>query len=322
MKHRSPLTAIRAAVGFFVVGAAVVLSATTASASDETHLLDAIKRANPLLFADQGPLRGPDGANAIDLPRVSSQLPRLANEGVEISRPDGATLIVGLPFADRASAAIDLGGGAIGFDNQNGSVTVPIESQDGSVAIHAIIESELSPTTYDFTLDLPEGATIRTSELGEIFIVDEQGSTVFFVAPAWAIDALGKKVPTHFEVRGDTLSQVVEHSADYSYPIVADPSIGGFYMASYSWNAARDRLTLWPTFAGGTFPSGTVYSFGWPEVTGATSGTNLTMNQQFGCHAIGNLALWAAGQTWDLEAWRSVISNPLSMFSMPYPCNW
>ena len=35
------------------------------------------------------------------------------------------------------------------------------------------------------------------------------------VAPAWAVDADGVSVPTHYELRGQQLVQVVEHrSAD------------------------------------------------------------------------------------------------------------
>lgn len=46
------------------------------------------------------------------------------------------------------------------------------------------------------------------------------------IAPAWARDAAGRKIPTHFEVNGTTVSQVVEHrGVGVSYPVVADPSV-------------------------------------------------------------------------------------------------
>jgi hypothetical protein len=42
----------------------------------------------------------------------------------------------------------------------------------------------------------------------------------------WATDAAGRSVPTHYELDGDVLVQVVEHqSGEFSYPIIADPSV-------------------------------------------------------------------------------------------------
>jgi hypothetical protein len=44
------------------------------------------------------------------------------------------------------------------------------------------------------------------------------------VEPPWAVDTNGRSVPTHFEVRGAALVQVVDHhTGDFAYPIVADP---------------------------------------------------------------------------------------------------
>lgn len=49
---------------------------------------------------------------------------------------------------------------------------------------------------------------------------------------SWALDANGKPVPTHYEVNGTTLTQVVEHAAGTAYPVVADPS---YWPAVISW---------------------------------------------------------------------------------------
>lgn len=59
-------------------------------------------------------------------------------------------------------------------------------------------------------------------------------------AAPWAFDANGTPVPTHYEVQGSTLVQVVDHTgAGIAYPVVADPTFitgtnvwfGGFYGA-------------------------------------------------------------------------------------------
>ncbi|WP_229054318.1 hypothetical protein [Aeromicrobium sp. Leaf350] len=51
-----------------------------------------------------------------------------------------------------------------------------------------------------------------------------QGDLISIAATPWAVDAAGRPVPTHFEINGLSLTQVVEHrSAEFAYGIVADP---------------------------------------------------------------------------------------------------
>jgi hypothetical protein len=101
----------------------------------------------------------------------------------------------------------------------------------------------------------------------------------------------------------EILTQVVDFSGDPAFPIVADPT-----------NAAGDRITIQPTLAGGTFPSATVATYGWIELIEATPRVNkATYNQRF------DVALALAGQTWDLEGWRTP-SGPWG--ALASPCNW
>jgi hypothetical protein len=54
---------------------------------------------------------------------------------------------------------------------------------------------------------------------------DGAGNPVSLIAPAWALDARGRSVPTHYLLSGGTITQVVEHGGA-TYPVVADPSFG------------------------------------------------------------------------------------------------
>ncbi|MFB4349582.1 hypothetical protein [Microbacterium sp. CR_7] len=56
-------------------------------------------------------------------------------------------------------------------------------------------------------------------------IVDGQGYVKVDFEAAWAQDASGAAIPSHYSVEGNTLTQVVEHKNldNVSYPIVADP---------------------------------------------------------------------------------------------------
>lgn len=61
---------------------------------------------------------------------------------------------------------------------------------------------------------------------GAVLVHDAAGDVVATVQAPWAVDANSKPVPTHYEVEGTTLIQVVEHQGgSYAYPIVADPAL-------------------------------------------------------------------------------------------------
>ena len=78
------------------------------------------------------------------------------------------------------------------------------------------------------------------SRLGYLYVVDkntvihdeetkaEYPETIFYIEPAWAKDAEGKSVPTHYEINGNTITQVVEFDENTAFPVVADPAVGGY----------------------------------------------------------------------------------------------
>jgi len=304
--------------------AAVPLGAASASQeADSAGTIAAIKDANPGVIERSAlkssrsigsAIRGLYGATSVDVPSDPV-------DGIDIGLAHGKNVNVGLPFAASADDADQLAAGVVSYDNRNDSKTVPVVVDDGSVVIHTIIDSSNAPTTYTYDFALEPGSTFELHPSGDVVALSAEGNFEFAIAAPWAKDADGRPVPTHYELTGNRLSQVVEHSESSAFPIVADPTIGGFYMDRYSWNAAGDRITIWPTFAGGTFNPGLVGTYGWIELIEKTPKANTaSVNQQFVCHASGNAVLWAAGATWDLETYRGTVSNPVAMFGSL--CNW
>ncbi|MGN6613386.1 MAG: hypothetical protein ACTHLJ_16595 [Angustibacter sp.] len=78
-----------------------------------------------------------------------------------------------------------------------------------------------APRRYTYTFD------------GHDLLLQDDGSVVVFtgtepvatIDPAWAVDARGRTVDTHYEVSGDQLVQVVRLTRDTAFPVVADPSV-------------------------------------------------------------------------------------------------
>ncbi|AHU90582.1 hypothetical protein CQ11_08130 [Trueperella pyogenes] len=95
---------------------------------------------------------------------------------------------------------------------------------NGSVQMLTTIKEATAPTKYRYTMHLGTGQKLQFSE-GAPAVINEDGSVELAVQAPWAVDAHGNSVPTHYEIEGNVLIQVVDHSklsAD-SYPVVADP---------------------------------------------------------------------------------------------------
>lgn len=98
-------------------------------------------------------------------------------------------------------------------------------NQDGAQIIFSI-DSPDSDMTKDFEISGDMrlvSAADRGIDTGEVFVLTRDGSVHSSFEKPWAYDAEGRPVPTHFEVHGQTLRQVVEPPSDTAYPITADP---------------------------------------------------------------------------------------------------
>jgi hypothetical protein len=128
--------------------------------------------------------------------------------------------------------------GTILYQDRSGAVDVAAQpGEDGSVRVNTVIHGPDAPTDFAYPLSLPEGVTPQLTADGGVDMVRTLTVTdpdtgvetvetvsVSRVAPAWAVDAAGVAVPTHYEIRGQELVQVVEHrAADVTYPVTADP---------------------------------------------------------------------------------------------------
>lgn len=169
-----------------------------------------------------------DGLNTVTIPRDPS-------DGVELT-VDTASVSIRLPEVEEASAAVSLDSGAVTYPATNGVANTVIP-RDGGLQMLTTIASAEAPTSFAYDVTVPEGGSISLVGDGSAVIVDAGGEPVLTTTTPWAVDANGNHVPTHYEIEGDSLVQIVEHAAgDHAYPIVADPTWG--------WRNAAWGLTL------------------------------------------------------------------------------
>jgi hypothetical protein len=192
----------------------------------------AIQQVAPEAVAGSaGTTEGTDSetAAAVETQAGSVTAPTDAADGIQIAGGDASALTIGLPFAQKASDATESQvPGVVVYDNNNGSSTVPV-IRDGGVQISTVIDNANAPKRYDYPMDLPAGHRLYLNGDGSAIAAGEDGAVSAFVAPPWAKDANGNAVPTHYEVNGNTLTQVIDFTSATAFPVVADPSVSSLW---------------------------------------------------------------------------------------------
>lgn len=112
-----------------------------------------------------------------------------------------------------------------GKDAELGASLAVQALENGSTRVQTIIPDPSSDHEYSYAMN------------GYQAVVDEEGNASFIgggeeallipVEAAWAVDAGGLAVDTHYIERDSVLVQIIEPSAETVYPIVADPTWGG-----------------------------------------------------------------------------------------------
>lgn len=194
-----------------------------------------------------------------------------------------------------------------------GSLSIARGAKPTGVQYSAVLHTQEAPSRIEYSL----ASGVQAREIGDgILFLGTNGQLLGGVRPAWAIDSVGRRVPTRLLVTGGSLVQEIDHkSGTFSYPIVADPyfesgtvdpsSIRINWNGRGSWDVHLS-LTWLGRFAAGYNPDlviGPGYrdlSLAYPrEVRPAT------MYQQWSFHVIGS----AASFTFDLEGWRRSLPN-------------
>lgn len=257
-------------------------------------------------------------------PTLTSSSEPVIAEGIGHKR-----ISIGLPFSSDQIKAERVLGDAISFDNRNGTTSVVIPKTDGSIQMAEIIAGSSAPSTFTYRLQLPLGGRAILSDSGLVMLLDSRGGYLGAIAPAWAVDALGKSVPTRYELNGNNLSQVVGHrSKSTNYPVIADPWLGIDMIDRTSWVSTGQyspTLSIVPSNWGRAVAISTTYPFSsgliaivdqlsldaaWSETLSKTSRTGYpnpdtpTMYVQFECHYFWVSKRSPRKASWNLDSKR------------------
>ncbi len=172
-------------------------------------------------------------------------IPTDAADGIRLGGGDAPPITIELPFAHEASdAAQSHVPGVVVYDNNNGSSIVPVVREDGGIQINTVIAASSAPKRYDYPMSLASGQSLHLNADGSAVVADGAGTIAIYIDTPWAKDANGDDVPTHYEVEGNVLTQVVDFLTTTAFPVVADPSV---ITTVYTYSR-NDVERMWNTY--------------------------------------------------------------------------
>lgn len=233
-----PVVSFALAVSITNSASAAVEGTSNGSASESVNALaEAVAKAAPdgstaamqddwVDVTTDGPAASPvRAAGDIALPQTG--------DGTLVSRAAGVQ--IGLPDSLPPATAQVADSGLVVYEAGSADeVSAAVASTEVSASIQLVIPSESKDERFEFDI---AGATPQLNDDGSVALLAPQGlasteadqpedaGAIGFIDVPWAVDANGAPVPTHFQVHGNTLTQVVDLDAATAFPVVADPDL-------------------------------------------------------------------------------------------------
>lgn len=257
------------------------------------------------------PMLDPTNPNSI----VKVDIPVDPSDGITFAQEGNDEIVIGLPNAHLANEADHGDLGLSTYDNNDGSTTVPIRHPDGTLQITTVIDGPEAPTRYAYPITLPEGGELVDAGDGYFAILDSEGLPAAMVEPAWALDANGEAVDTHYEIAETEFVQIVDHGDGDAYPIVADPAVKGKHISKVKINTVKQGkvVAVYPVNSW----SLTAFSNYWAEYKLYVSSTyeGKKYYNQLLCHRD-----FAPFKTpWNLDSWRPNVSYAATVAAVCNP---
>jgi len=227
-----------------LLGASLILTGIAPAHAQETAA-EQVAQLVTEVAPDQGTVAEPvvtaEGAVA-EASGAEVMVPTGSDAPVEVSvlTDNGARIEaeITLPDLEAAEPAVVTDHGTVVYATEDGSGdAMAVQTlTNGSTRVQTVLGSPDSDHVFGYQMD---GYTPATD--GEaFFFLGDDGSYVP-VDDAWARDANGADVATHYEIRGKKLVQVVVPGPDTVYPVVADP------VWVWMWGAYGAKLNRYET---------------------------------------------------------------------------
>lgn len=195
-----------------------------------------------------------DGSNySVEGEVIDVSIPKAGDGSIvmDYMQEEPTTIAMELPVEVDDVKAEKTENGTVIYNPEDEAMAIGVQALSGgkgnnsweAVRVLISISDNDASKEYDFKYTLPEdyklisaeewyNQYIKTEEAniadyvtpGEVYVVDDVGTVIETIDPAWAKDANGNAVPTHYEIRGDELVQIVDFNENSAFPVIADPT--------------------------------------------------------------------------------------------------
>jgi hypothetical protein len=187
-----------------------------ATAAAITALLPATAVANTATDIENA-LRN-QGETTYSQPNTKVFSPSVAKDGIQIAGDAGSTTF-GIP----AKGSPNSENGLLVYNGKSEDSQIAVQTTPDGVRALIHIDSASAPEHYEFPISA-DVARLEKLEDGSVIALNRQDEVVGLFSPPWAQDKTGRPVPTHYEIEGRTLIQVVNHrGGHFIYGVTADP---------------------------------------------------------------------------------------------------
>ena len=168
-------------------------------------------------------------------------LPAAAADGASLETEAGV-LEVSVPTA--RGEALESSSTERVFETTSADALVAVQSTAEGLRSMIHINSAAAPERYEFKIS-GDVTSLRLAPDGGAVALGTDGAIIGIAPVPWAVDANGVAVPTHFEVEGTTLIQIVEHHAGtFAYGVVADPLWNPFSWPWGKWVSKSEKTIV------------------------------------------------------------------------------
>jgi hypothetical protein len=171
-------------------------------------------------------------------PLVEVSLPQELGEGIELPGAGVQIELVGAP-QERAPSTLEQSVAA--YPNVAQDTAFAVAPTPTGVETMTLLQSADAPRSETFRLDLPQDASLESTEDGGAE-VRSGGELLLAVEPPSAIDAKGMGVPTSLQVEGNKLVLRISPGPETSFPVLLDPVYDTF-----NWNGVTTTTNSWVT---------------------------------------------------------------------------
>ncbi|WP_183091877.1 DUF2599 domain-containing protein [Mycetocola lacteus] len=275
---------------------------------ETTNAIDAIREIAPEVLESTAELRnssedenvaataGLQHSTTVDLPGPGQNV---------ISFKDGSDSMFEVEIPTSEKTTLEKFGDQPGYNNNDGSTTVPVIKSDGSVQITTVLSDASAPSKFEYKFELPVGARLVLNELdGSVTIEGADGDFLGGILPPWAKDANGTNVETSYKVSGDTLTQLVILDGSETFPVVADPWLGISLIERVvkTKDPKGFRYMVYPTPWGRAGAGAAARWAAWGEAAEKGVPRTATLQNQFLCH-YDVRPVTSLKSSWNLEAY-------------------